>query len=176
MLKGIHGIEAVTLTTNGGTINADNVTSYVYGTGATLPTNVTKDHATFQGWYASSTFEGDRVYTIGTTEYGNKQYYAKWEDVKWTVTWKANGSTVRTDANIVDGNKVASVPSAPSDLTTGSNGCDAEFVGWVIEANDPGALSISSQSSTPSGMFTNVAGSPAITANTTFIAIYRQEQ
>lgn len=174
-----HWTEAtytVTLTTNGGTINAGNVTSYVYGTGATLPTDVTKAHATFQGWYASSTFEGDRVYTIGTTEYGNKQYYAKWEDVKWTVTWKANGATVRTDANIVDGNKVASVPSAPSDLTTGSDGCDAEFVGWVIEANDPGALSISSQSSTPSGMFTNVAGSPAITANTTFIAIYRQEQ
>lgn len=174
-----HWTEAtysVTLTTNGGTINTGDVTSYTYGTGATLPTDVTKAHATFQGWYASSTFEGERVYSIGTTEYGNKQYYAKWEDVKWTVTWKANGSTVRTDANIVDGNKVASVPSAPSDLTTGSDGCDAEFAGWVLEANDPGALSTSTQTSSPTGLFTDVAGSPTITGNVTFVAIYRQEQ
>ena len=164
----------VTLTTNGGTINAGNVENYTYGTGATLPTNVTKDHATFQGWYASSTFEGDRVYTIGTTEYGNKQYYAKWEDIKWTVTWKANGETFHTDNNVVDGNTLSAPTPAPGNLTTGSNGCDAEFVGWVLEDNDPGALSISSQSSTPSGLFTTT--SPAITANTTFVAIYRQEQ
>ena len=166
----------VTLTTNGGSINAGNVTSYVYGTGATLPTNVTKDHATFQGWYASSTFEGERVYSIGASEFGNKQYYAKWEAITYTVTWKANGSIVRTDSNVAEGGKVASVPSAPADLTTDPNGCDAEFVGWVIEANDPGALSISSQTSAPAGLFTDVAGSPTITGNVTFVAIYRQEQ
>lgn len=174
-----HWTEAtytVTLTTNGGTINADNVTSYVYGTGATLPTNVTKDHATFQGWYASSTFEGERVYSIGTTEYGNKQYYAKWEAITYTVTWKANGGIVRTDTEVAEGDKVASVPSAPSNLTPGDDGCSAEFAGWVLEANDPGALSISTQTSTPTGLFTDVAGSPTITGNVTFVAIYRQEQ
>lgn len=166
----------VTLNTNGGTINAGNVTTYTYGTGATLPTDVTKSHATFQGWYAASNFSGDRVYTIGTTEYGDKEYWAKWETITWTVTWKVKGETVRTDASVTDGDKVASLPSDPSDLTTGSDGCDAEFVGWVIEANDPGALSISTRDTAPSGLFTNVAGSPAITANTTFVAIYRQEQ
>lgn len=174
-----HWTEAtytVTLTTNGGTINADNVTSYVYGTGATLPTNVTKDHATFQGWYASSTFEGGRVYSIGASEFGDKAYWAKWEAITYTVTWKANGSIVRTDNNVEEGGKVASVPSAPADLTTDPNGCDAEFAGWVLEANDPGALSISTQTSTPTGLFSDVAGSPTITANTTFVAIYRQEQ
>lgn len=166
----------VTLTTNGGSINAGNVTSYVYGTGATLPTNVTKDHATFQGWYASSTFEGERVYSIGASEFGNKQYYAKWEAITYTVTWKANGSIVRTDSNVAEGGKVASVPSAPADLTTDPNGCDAEFVGWAVEANDPGPLSISTRTTAPTGMFTDVAGSPTITGNVTFVAIYRQEQ
>ncbi len=172
-----HWTEAtysVTLTTNGGTINAGNVTTYTYGTGATLPTDVTKSHATFQGWYAASNFSGDRVYSIGAAEYGNKEYWAKWEDIKWTVTWKANGETFHTDNNVVDGNTLSAPTPAPGNLTTGSNGCDAEFVGWVLEDNDPGALSISSQSSTPSGLFTTT--SPAITANTTFIAIYRQEQ
>lgn len=167
---------SVTLTTNGGTINAGNVTSYVYGTGATLPTNVTKDHATFQGWYASSTFDGERVYSIGASEFGDKTYWAKWEAITYTVTWKANGSIVRTDSNVAEGGKVASVPSAPADLTTDPNGCDAEFAGWVIEANDPGALSISSQTSAPVGLFTDVTGSPTITGNVTFVAIYRQEQ
>ena len=174
-----HWTEAtygVTLNTNGGTINAGNVTTYIYGTGATLPTDVTKSHATFQGWYAASNFSGDRVYGIGAAEYGNKEYWAKWESITYTVTWKANGAVVRTDASVVEGDKVASVPSAPSNLTTGSNGCDAEFVGWVIEANDPGALSISVRDTPPNGMFTHVAGSPTITANTTFVAIYRQEQ
>ena len=174
-----HWTEAsyvVTLNTNDGTINAGNVTTYTYGTGATLPTDVTKAHSTFQGWYAASNFSGDRVYSIGAAEYGNKEYWAKWESITYTVTWKANGAVVRTDASVVEGDKVASVPSAPSNLTTGSNGCDAEFVGWVIEANDPGALSISSQTSAPAGLFTDVAGSPAITGNTTFVAIYRQEQ
>lgn len=166
----------VTLTTNGGTINAGNVTSYVYGTGATLPTNVTKDHATFQGWYASSTFEGERVYSIGASEFGDKTYYAKWEAITYTVTWKANGSIVRTDSNVAEGGKVASVPSAPADLTTDPNGCDAEFAGWVIETNDPGPLSISTRTTAPTGMFTDVAGSPTITGNVTFVAIYRQEQ
>ncbi len=173
-----HWTEAtytVTLTTNGGTINAGNVTSYVYGTGATLPTNVTKDHATFQGWYASSTFDGERVYSIGASEFGDKTYWAKWEAITYTVTWKANGSIVRTDSNVAEGSQVASVPSAP-DLTTDPNGCDAEFVGWAVEANDPGALSISSQTSAPAGLFTDVAGSPTITGNVTFVAIYRQEQ
>lgn len=167
---------SVTLTTNGGTINAGNVTSYTYGTGATLPADVTKAHATFQGWYASSTCEGERVYSIGASEFGDKTYWAKWEAITYTVTWKANGSIVRTDSNVAEGGKVASVPSAPADLTTDPNGCDAEFAGWVIETNDPGALSISSQTSAPAGLFTDVAGSPTITGNVTFVAIYRQEQ
>lgn len=68
----------VTLNTNGGTINAGNVTSYTYGTGATLPTNVTKDGFTFGGWYDNSGLTGSAVTTISTTATGNKEYWAKW--------------------------------------------------------------------------------------------------
>ena len=165
---------SVTLNVNGGTINAGNVTSYTFGTGATLPTDVTKAHATFQGWYAASNFSGERVYSISTSEYGDKAYWAKWETITYTVTWKANGGIVRTDTEVAEGGKVASVPSAPADLTTDPNGCDAEFVGWAVE--DPGPLSISTRTTAPTGMFTDVAGSPTITGDVTFVAIYRQEQ
>ncbi|MBR4704261.1 MAG: InlB B-repeat-containing protein [Paludibacteraceae bacterium] len=68
----------VTLNTNDGTINAGNVTSYTYGTGATLPTNVTKSGFTFGGWYDNSGLTGSAVTTISTTATGNKEYWAKW--------------------------------------------------------------------------------------------------
>ncbi len=72
----------VTLNTNDGTINAGNVTSYTYGIGATLPTNVTKDGFTFGGWYDNEGLTGSAVTTISTTATGNKEYWAKWtEDV-----------------------------------------------------------------------------------------------
>ncbi len=68
----------VTLNTNGGTVKADNVTSYTYGTGATLPTDVTKSGYLFQGWYDNSGFSGDAVTTIADDATGNKEYWAKW--------------------------------------------------------------------------------------------------
>ena len=68
----------ITLNTNGGTINAGNVTSYTYGTGATLPTNVTKSGSEFGGWYDNEELTGDAVTEIGTTAFGNKEFWAKW--------------------------------------------------------------------------------------------------
>jgi len=67
--------------TNGGRIWADSVGSYTFGVGATLPTNVTKWNHNFDGWYANSSFEGEPVTTITTTDTGNKEYYAKWTSI-----------------------------------------------------------------------------------------------
>lgn len=69
---------SVTLNTNGGTVKSGNVTSYTYGTGATLPTNVTRGGYTFNGWYGSSGLTGSAVTSIPTNATGNKTYYAKW--------------------------------------------------------------------------------------------------
>ena len=68
----------VTLNTNGGTINAGNVTSYNYGTGATLPTDVTKSGYTFGGWYDNEELTGSAVTAIADNVTGNKTYWAKW--------------------------------------------------------------------------------------------------
>ena len=78
----------VTLNTNGGTINSGNVTSYTYGVGATLPTDVTRTGYTFKGWYDNEGLTGDPVTAIGNTETGNKEYWAKWEINQYTVTVK----------------------------------------------------------------------------------------
>ena len=70
---------AVTLNTNGGTINNGNVTSYTYGVGATLPTDVTRTGYTFKGWYYNENLTGSPVTAISNIETGNKEYWAKWE-------------------------------------------------------------------------------------------------
>ena len=84
---------SVTLNTNEGTINAGNVTSYTYGTGATLPTNVTRTGYDFSGWYDNSDLEGSAVTNISTTATGNKTYWAKWTIHTHALTWNFNGGT-----------------------------------------------------------------------------------
>ena len=79
---------AVTLNTNGGTINNGNVTEYTYGVGATLPTDVTRIGYTFKGWYDNENLTSSPVTAIGDTETGNKEYWAKWEINQYTVTVK----------------------------------------------------------------------------------------
>ena len=81
---------AVTLNTNGGTINSGNVTSYTYGVGATLPTagDMTYTGHTFVGWYDNENLTGSPVTAISNTETGNKEYWAKWEINQYTITVK----------------------------------------------------------------------------------------
>ena len=63
---------------DGGTINSGNVTSYTYGEGATLPTDVTRTGYTFGGWYAEADFFDGKVTEISKTDTGDKTFYAKW--------------------------------------------------------------------------------------------------
>ena len=70
----------VTLNTNGGTIaDGKGVTSYTYGVGATLPTEITRSNYRFQGWYEDAGFTGEPVTEITGTDTGDKTYYAKWQ-------------------------------------------------------------------------------------------------
>ena len=84
----------VTLNACDGTINSGNVTSYTYGVGATLPTDVTRTGYTFKGWYDNESLTGSSVTAIGDTETGNKEYWAKWEINQYTITYDLAGGTV----------------------------------------------------------------------------------
>lgn len=87
---------AVTLNTNGGTINNGNVTEYTYGVGATLPAadDMTYTGHTFKGWYDNESLTGSPVTAIGSTETGDKEYWAKWEINQYTITYDLAGGTV----------------------------------------------------------------------------------
>ena len=83
----------VTLNTNGGTINKGNVTRYTYGTAKTLPTDVTREGYTFEGWYANKNLTGNPVKKITAGSTGSKTYYAKWSAIDCTITYNLNGGS-----------------------------------------------------------------------------------
>ncbi len=70
---------SVTLAPNGGTINSGLLKSYTTGTGAALPTDVTREGYRFSGWYDNEALEGAAVTEIPGNAVGDKVFYAKWE-------------------------------------------------------------------------------------------------
>ena len=126
---------AVTLNTNGGTINNGNVTSYTYGVGATLPTDVTRTGYTFKGWYYNENLTGSPVTAISNIETGNKEYWAKWEANAYTVTLNTNGGTINS-GNVTEYTYGvgATLPTAGDMTYTGHT-----FVGWYDNENLTGS-------------------------------------
>ena len=86
---------SVTLDVNGGVINNNNITEYIYGEGATLPSasDLTKEGHTFGGWYTSDDFSGSPVTNIDATDRGNKTYYAKWNVNQYTISFDTSGGS-----------------------------------------------------------------------------------
>lgn len=118
---------AVTLNTNGGTINSGNVTSYTYGVGATLPTadDMTYTGHTFKGWYDNENLTGSPVTAIGGTGTGNKEYWAKWEINQYTITVKPENGK----ADITITQDYGTPITAPADPTREGY----IFMGWDRE-------------------------------------------
>jgi len=133
---------AVTLNTNGGTINNGNVTEYIYGVGATLPTadDMTYTGHTFKGWYDNEGLTGDPVMAIGGTEMGNKEYWAKWTINQYTITFDTDGGSEVAPITQDYGTAI----TAPADPTREGY----TFTGWdkTIPATMPaGDMTITAQ-------------------------------
>ncbi|MBQ7631708.1 MAG: InlB B-repeat-containing protein [Paludibacteraceae bacterium] len=157
----------VTLNTNGGTINAGNVTSYTYGTGATLPTNVTKDGKyLFGGWYDNEELTGDPVTTISTTDYGNKEYWAEWLDA-YDITWMVNGVAYTTGLPTVRTSTRAGITTLPTNPADNTLSCANSFRGWS-ETNIGGEAT----DTQPADLFATTAGAPTIDEDKTFYAVF----
>ena len=133
---------AVTLHPSGGTINNGNVTEYIYGVGATLPTadDMTYTGHTFKGWYDNEGLTGDPVMAIGGTEMGNKEYWAKWEINQYTITFDTAGGSAIAPITQDYGTAI----TAPADPTREGY----TFAGWdtAIPATMPaGDMTITAQ-------------------------------
>lgn len=114
---------SVTLNADGGIINSGNVTGYVYGVGATLPTDMTRWGYGFAGWYDDET--GERVTAISNTDWGSRSFTARWAlggtAPTYTVTIPATvelGGTVTVSAegvSLVEGSQLVVTLSGTND-------------------------------------------------------------
>ena len=144
--KWIAETYAISYELNDGIIaDGENVTSYTYGVGATLPTP-TKAHYKFGGWYEKSDFSGESVKTILTNEIGAKTYYAKWIADTYKVTLNTQGGTIADDKNITSYEYGTTVKLPTSkDITKADyyfNGWydNAEFTGTALTEISDGAI------------------------------------
>lgn len=145
-------------------------TTHTYGSATALVDGV-KDGYRFDGWFTDPSCTVSAGSSIGATAMtADFTLYAKWTQV-YTVTWSVNGETwssgvVEGNTHVPGGSKVSALPTAP----TKSDCDDAKvFVGWRATAID------GTSTSDPGGIFTTQAGSPAISANTNFYAVFADE-
>ena len=113
--------------------------TYTVGTGATLPVagNMTNTGYSFNGWKNNSGLTGDNITAIGTSEYGNKEFWAKWTENTYTITYNANGDGA---GNVGDATGSTSSTNGHY-VTVADNGFALEghvFAGWNTAANGSG--------------------------------------
>ena len=75
---------SVTFVLDGGSIQTGEIDHYLEGKTTALPTYVTKNGASFEGWFTEEDFSGSRYYFIPSTATEDMTFYAKWGDAKTT--------------------------------------------------------------------------------------------
>ncbi len=172
----------VTLNTDGGTINAGNVTSYTYGTTVDLPTNVTKTADSrysyrFDGWYTEAT-QGTQVRTIGNTEVGDKTYHAHYDKIpkEYTVNVTGAGTLTNGSVSVVNSTGTSLVGGTTAgtakynttvtiQATPATNYAISTYTVTVTDAS--GATVTATQDATDAGKYTFVMPDKAVTVAVT---------
>ncbi len=171
----------LTLNVEGGTFTGAAIpTGYVYGTGATLPSNGTKQETAqisyaFDGWYTERT-GGTRVDSISATDYGNKVLYARFTEsprqygVTVSVGNLNNGTVTVTDA---DGNSLTQAGSTAGYGTvvtvTATPSANCSLDSLQVTALDSSAASVSVTVSNNTATFTMPADAVSVSVNADFI-------
>ena len=93
---------------NGGTCEDTLVTKYTVESEDIILPTLTKQGYTFAGWYASETFDGDRLTEIANGSHGNVTLYAKFALNRYAITYDTQGGVNavgnKTEYTIEDGN------------------------------------------------------------------------
>ena len=98
------------------------------GCGTTLPSELptpTRTHYNFAGWYMDEGFNNPAE--AGSVINTNTTLHAKWEEIKFSITWSINGNTTNSQ-ELQEGTTI----TPPADLEAATYACeDKVFVGWV---------------------------------------------
>lgn len=104
----------VSFDTDGGTEVAEIVCNE--GDKLSLPTDPAKAHYTFDGWYTNAERTADSKFDAEKAISSDMTLYAKWQAVKYTVTFKADGKQVGEALTYTVENKKITEPSVPEKI------------------------------------------------------------
>ena len=96
--------------------------------------------------------------------------------IKHNVTWSVNGETYSTgvvdgNSHVTHGSKISAMATAPADNTLSS--CASKFMGWSCK--NFGSTPKTTASGQYDDLFTTTAGSPYITQDITFYAVFAEQ-
>lgn len=127
----------VTLVKNGGTLKPGerDVTRYEFGRGAVLP-QLERPGFTFDGWYADPDFADQPTFAIDGNDMGDKQFWAKWTELKFDITYELGFDSAGDFAPEIDlsafetynGGSTMALPG--SDIMVWEN---HTFAGWYTD-------------------------------------------
>jgi uncharacterized repeat protein (TIGR02543 family) len=119
---------SITYNLDGGTNNGANPSGYTIESAAITLADPTKTNYAFTGWYSDSGFTTP-VSTIPEGSTGNRTFYAKWVEQRFTVTFNPNGGTGTMSAQDF-------FTGVPDILTANTFNCDHfTFAGWAVTSN-----------------------------------------
>lgn len=113
----------VSFDTDGGTEVAEIVCNE--GDKLSLPTDPAKAHYTFDGWYTNAERTADSKFDAEKAISSDMTLYAKWQAVKYTVTFKADGKQVGEVLTYTVENKQITEPDVP--VKVGYNGAWGKY-------------------------------------------------
>ena len=116
----------ITYHLNGGIINVEYVTTYTIETEDIILPIPTCTGYTFDGWYMDELFTGSKYDSILKGNTGDKEFYAKWNIITYTVNFDNNGHGRTPEAQYIEYlNKV----KEPENMVT----VGYTFIGWYKE-------------------------------------------
>ena len=104
----------VSFDTDGGTEVAEIVCNE--GDKLSLPSDPAKEHYTFDGWYTNAERTPDSKFDAEKAISSDMTLYAKWQAVKYTVTFKADGKQVGEALTYTVENKQITEPAVPEKI------------------------------------------------------------
>ena len=93
----------------------------------TLPTSATKTGYTFAGWYDNADLSGNTVTLIPAQSTGNKEFYAKWTPITYSVVFNANGGEGNME------NQSFTYDAAQNLITNSFTKTGYKFLGWSLD-------------------------------------------
>ena len=108
---------------NGGS-HSGNPVSYNVETETITLQDASKANYTFAGWYDNAGFTGGKVTQIAKGSSGNKEFWAKWEAIAYTIKYHLDGGTNN------NGNPATYTVETETILLKAAERTGATFMGW----------------------------------------------